>query len=142
MELKELVPPLELCKLIPQGEFEDSFAVRIQYTMEVDDVVLGKWTTRENISTTQVLSRNQALTVIEDLPDYEGYKLIPAPTLPEIMKELKRDYSKVGVSIRYDWCCYVVDDLGNDMTESDNSDAAAAALKLWLKLKGVEYEKE
>lgn len=24
MKLEELVPPLELCKLIPEGEFEDS----------------------------------------------------------------------------------------------------------------------
>jgi hypothetical protein len=29
MNLDDIVPPLELCKLIPAGEFEDSVFVRI-----------------------------------------------------------------------------------------------------------------
>jgi hypothetical protein len=110
-KLEELVPPLELCKLIPEGEFEDSAFCWID-TVHSTFVELRRYTIK-------------------------GDDYIPAPTLEEIMKELKRDYCKVGVSIRYDWCCYIVDEFGNDMTESDNSEAVVSALKLWLKLKGI-----
>lgn len=120
MKLEELVPPLELCKLIPKGEFEDSAL------MWFSNYHFGGWH----------IERHGLAIAYTD-----NGELYPAPTLQEIIKELKRDYCKVGVSIRYDWCCYIVDEFGNDMTESDNSEAVVSALKLWLKLKGIEYEK-
>lgn len=65
MKLEELVPPLELCKLIPEGEFEDSAL------MWVEDV--------HPTLTPFVEPRRYIL-----LEDEE----IPAPTLEEIMEKL------------------------------------------------------
>lgn len=124
MKLEELVPPLELCKLIPEGEFEDSALVWIEAEIP-----------QENKKEWNIVNRTRPILACHN-PKH------PAPTLQEIMAELKRDYSKVGVSIRYDWCCYIVDEFGNDMTESDNSEAVVSALKLWLKLKGIIAQKQ
>ena len=59
-KLEDLVPPLELCKLIPKGEFEDSAFVRI--------------------GNTQIIAlRRSAKCIFTNQPH------IPAPTLEEIL---------------------------------------------------------
>lgn len=65
MNLKDLVPPLELCKLIPDKEFADSALVRC-----VDNVGMVILCERQNAVQS------------------EGWKTIPAPTLQEILKKI------------------------------------------------------
>ena len=113
MELKDLVPPLELCKLIPVGEFEDSAIVwlNIQYTTI-------PWKVVERRISRYKMERNK--------------KSFPAPTLQEILQRLKLDvlsgiehHGDMYVSNRYLGCF-------------EDKSGATAALKLWLKLKGIE----
>lgn len=60
--LKNIVPPLELCKLIPAGEFEDSALVWVE---DEDGIEL-------------VMPREVA--------QYEHDEMMPAPTIDEILE--------------------------------------------------------
>lgn len=64
--LKSIVPPLELCKQIPVGEFEDTALVWVY-----DMAALGK-----------VMPRGMV--------QFEGTWMIAAPTLGEILDEMER----------------------------------------------------
>lgn len=68
-KLKELVPPLELCKQIPDGAFDDSALVWLQQY--------------------EGNKRHPALwAVVERESTVEGEEIYPAPTLKEILKAL------------------------------------------------------
>lgn len=118
MNLEKLVPPLDLCKLIPDGEFADSVFAWWQITP------FEEW---------QVVVRSTLTT-------------IPAPTLQEIMAELSLcdEYVDTG------WFCMVGDpghwSIGNCESDlyvkngTENDRPEVAALKVWLKLKGIDCE--
>lgn len=116
MKLEDLVPLLELCKKIPAGEFEDSCFVRIGE----DTIVL-----RSNV---RVVSGRQ-----DDI--------YPAPTVQEIMAELPDDN---GCTAWFCQHCSGEWSMGNCERDlhvkngTEDSNPAIAALKLWLKLKGIE----
>ena len=122
--LESIVPPVELCKLIPEGEFKDSALV---------------WEKSEKYF--------QATEII----DYE-YKVVardeskggfPAPTLEEIINELPHKYKdgrfSVGDNyIEYDtYDGFLVD--GTDFC-SEPEGFAAAAIRLWFMVNGSEVE--
>lgn len=123
--LESIVPPVAMCKLIPAGEFEDSALV---------------WVKSEK--------HFQAL----DVMDYE-YKVVardeskggfPAPTLEEIINELPDEYNDGRLDIGTDYLEYITYDefLVDDAYFCSEQDGfAAAALRLWFKVKGVEVEK-
>ena len=116
-KLEELVPPLNLCELIPKGEFEDS-ALR---WLDEDEGVIP----------------TAALTIPE--------KYIPAPTLQEIMEKLP-PYAKnehILACCVPDWADFDARVFGEHWRVGYTGDASindkspvTAALKLWLKLKG------
>ena len=127
-ELKDIVPPLELCKQIPAAEFEDSVLV---------------W--RERIGN---ISRDDRVKIRE--PADISYKVesaevnyFPAPTLAEIFKVLPET-----IDTPEDEFCVLSlmpsrDDDEEDMfwigynnTNEEDANPAAAALRLWLKVKG------
>lgn len=113
MKLEELVPPLELCKLIPKGEFEDSAL------MWVEDVH----------PTLTPFVEPRRYVILED-------EEIPAPTLEEIMAELP---SCVCYRMNEEWSVGLVNDSAENAIK--DSSGAADALKLWLELKGIDYGK-
>lgn len=112
MNIENLVPPLELCKLIPKGEFEDSYAIYVYIygwlLMPADDCA-------------------------SDIKEEHSY--YPAPNVQEIMAELP---SCVCCRINEEWSISLVNDRFENAIKDSNG--ATAALKLWLKLKGVDYE--
>ena len=110
MKLKDLVPPLELCKLIPEGEFGESVFV---------------WCI-DNVGTVILCERENTIHT-------EGWQTIPAPILPEFMAELPA--SNI-YRIRQTWTANFINDSVNNGIKSTNP--ATAALKLWFKLKGIE----
>lgn len=119
MKLEEIVPPFDLCKKIPAGEFEDSallYVVRHGWHRGVFNDVM----------------------VRQDLLNWSDTENYPAPTATEILKVLWNDYQKPTVYFRNIWHATVVNDYGDEITAVDNENAANAALKLWLELKGVE----
>ena len=119
-KLETLVPPLELCKKIPAGEFEDSALV---------------WINTDLKGMTVFVSSKVVMDVLA-----EKY---PAPTLQEIMVELC-NYTpyciKVCESFK-EWhieCC-IAQEYGERYISADSvANPATAALKLWLKMKGIE----
>ena len=120
-ELKDLVTPLELCKLIPDGEFEESFFVLVRDSF------------------------NQYFAVRNDVcADYPGY-IYPAPTLQEIMLEIDKagGWCPTAYRLHDQWKVdYQIDNENglNDISEhADTNNPATAAIKLWFKLKGIKY---
>ena len=118
--LESIVPPLDLCKMIPAGEFEDTALVW------VDD--------QDGIET--VLPRDVAQFKLFDV-----YHMTPAPTLAEILNALyKQDRYENKLKIcpvfpGGEWSIgYSYKRLEKDF------DLTAAALRLWFKVKGVEVE--
>lgn len=119
MNLENLVPPLELCKLIPAGEFADS-------------VHWYRWSYID-----------QKYLVVEGKPDVRLHRdpcpcgmkyFYPAPTLQEIIDVLPQ-----GVELYKDSEYFCSLSMSN---EYYGETAVIAALKVWLKLKGIEYEQK
>lgn len=102
--LKSIVPPLELCKQIPEGEFEDSALVWV-YDMDGLEMVMPR-----------------------EVVQFEGTKMIAAPTLEEILDDLffTAVFCKCGI--------WIIDRFYEYPTKSEE------ALRLWLTVKGIEVE--
>lgn len=126
-KLESIVPPLELCKLIPAGEFEDSVLV---------------WTAH-GVRSVEELSR---LEFCKNLPIRK--LTFPAPTLAEIWNELPTVWNnrflvmldvtnrgkghQIGYARLIDG---VLDSDGDFCTQDLNP--AIAALWLWFRVKGA-----
>ena len=120
-KLEDIVPPLELCKRIPAGKFEKSVLV---------------WTAH-GVRSVEELSR---LEFCKNLPIRK--MTFPAPTLEEILDELGNKTVCLYDGIRYEVSvCMRERDIKTkehqwrQYGEADRN-PAAAALRLWLKVKG------
>lgn len=115
--LESIVPPLDLCEKIPAGEFEGSALV---------------WVVKGNEE--ECAPR----TMFNAIPN--SWKVFPAPTLEEIITSLLT----YGWLVKID-CRIQLDTLiefyskKQRQTEFGNT-ASETALRLWLKVKGVEVE--
>lgn len=108
--LESIVPPLELCKKIPAGKFEDSALV-----WEEDSCVFGKLPPH-------VISRKENT--------YHTI-LAPAPTLAEILAALPAcTCYRLGKT----WTVALCNDTLDNGIKSRR--AATAALRLWLEVEG------
>jgi hypothetical protein len=131
-ELKNLVPDLELCKLIPQGEFEDSVALWVYFPKS---------------------DKKFHLYLREDI-DWSKSENYPAPTTDEILDKCKDIPGVLNPTLWWQGIWKVdcaIDksgklseeffddaDLDNlELAYAEDKSAATAALKLWLKLKGI-----
>lgn len=123
MNLQDLVPPLELCKQIPKGEFEDS-----AFYWFADLMQINKTTPHE-----------YKYTVHE--ADYKGYnwggfRCFPAPTLQEILEDLPWDFEFSR--------CYednvptekYITIIGTEIGEVGDS-GVKSTMKTWLNIKGI-----
>lgn len=113
-KLEELTPPLNLCKLIPKGEFEDSY-----FVWKVGKPLYNGGKVYIDIGT-----RSCPLTDIQQ---------IPAPTLQEILTVFP-DWSELSVD-------FVNPQITLKLKKGIIKAAPAEVLKLWLKVKGIDYEK-
>lgn len=121
-----LVPSLELCRKIPDGEFAHS---ELQW--------------EEGYGTLK--NAEYFADVIQRTPwEARGYKHHPAPTLQEILAEIEKagGWCPTAYRLNDQWTVDFQDDKVdgmNDIVEqTDPDNPATAALKLWLKLKGIE----
>lgn len=119
IELEKVVASLDLCKLIPDGAFEDSALV---------------W--RDRIG---YISRSASLKFRE--PEDIGYKVesvrvnyFPAPTTGEILEKLDTPSLWRGITGR--WYCMCE---GHVMVEGGEN-PSEAALRMWLRVKGIEVK--
>ena len=83
MELKELVPPPEVCAKIPIGEFKDSFAVYLVTAVNMDKPLdISK-------QSFELMPRGTAERLLNSGCEAQVLRAIcPAPTLQDIMAEL------------------------------------------------------
>lgn len=129
--LTELVPPLELCKLIPAGEFAES-------------VHWYRWSYID-----------QKYFVVEGKPDVRFYQdpcpcgmkyFYPAPTLQEIIEELHKHqedvFLKWSENAYHEWLVNAYTHGRNEDYQAHDKNIATAALKVWLQMKGIEYEQK
>ena len=108
MRLEDIVPPLDLCKQIPKGKFENSALV---------------WTFDDRLMPRTIM--------IDGVRHY--YRGFPAPTLQEILAEFHNfSLKKFGI----DSLCYIISkiDPENYAIENFSVSAVTAALKLWLEI--------
>ena len=120
-ELTKLVPPLELCKLIPAGEFVDSAFVWLE--VEILEENKKEW---------RVINAAKPILACHN-PKH------PAPTLQEIMAEIP--FAQVSILANGSFVIHPRFGKKRNVRCYDDN-AATAALKLWLKLKGIKYEQE
>lgn len=125
MELKQLVPPSGLCKLIPEGEFEDSALIWI--------VSPGLDHNGDIIDRGALQPRDRAFLYMY-LDESVIQEIYPAPTWEEIMAELGQFTASC-----YDKGHTIEIATGCDCVSADS--AVDGAMKLWLKTKGIDYGK-
>jgi hypothetical protein len=142
MSIENLVPPLELCKLIPAGEFEDSAFC---------------WIDKEHsaVLPTEIAIEPQPFVELRRYTIHGDE--IPAPTTDEILAECKDIHRVLNPTVWWQgtWktdcainksdklieeCLEDADFNDLDIVETQDDNAATAALKLWLKLKGINCE--
>lgn len=120
--LENLVPSMELCKKIPEGEFKDSALVWETYSSKysIEPVVIDRETS-------------------ESIPHEFVENVYPAPTLDEILDALKDITEKPSVyygKLTKTWVC----DSMEYLTPIKDKNSVSAAIRLWFKVKGVEVE--
>ena len=126
-ELKDLVPPLELCKQIPSGAFEDSALVWFGH-----DKVYFPPPVHSDM---EVVPRNELGVTCHVFLETGVRQLYPAPTLAEILEKFDRF---AGASrFKHQWMAsYEKHPEGEfkwgDLIEIRDTDAATAALRLFL----------
>lgn len=117
--LEKLVPPLELCKLIPEGEFKET--VFIWMEVEASATMEKTWSLMEGTP----YARNRT------------NRQIPAPTLEEILAKIP--FAQVSIFADKSFVIHPRFGKERHMRYHDNN-AATAAMKLYLKLKGIEAQ--
>ena len=121
MNLTDIVPPLELCKLIPDGEFSDTALV---FACQPDD---------DDGEEINVFTRD----MIEHLETRLGgtpYTLYPAPTLQEILASMPH------CSCRHDHLGWTTSSFYVEGNKPEFGSNPTAVMKLFLKLKGIYHE--
>ncbi len=127
--LKNIVPPVELCKLIPAGEFEDSALVWDIHGK------FDKWHVEKRVKRSVRFGDYGRMS-----PPHAD---IPAPTLEEIINELPDEYNDGLLEIGNDYVEYITlnEFLVDDAYFCSEPDGfAAAAIRLWFKVKGIQCE--
>ena len=127
-KLKDLVPPLELCRKIPVGKFEDSALVLIFWHKSPNTPV--------EIRTRCEVENDPEF---DDLVEDQRIIIYPAPTLAEIMEADHR----IRIACSCDdktWLanCWV----NGTWTVRNDINPTTAAMKLWLAGNGVEVKDE
>ena len=116
---EKIVPSLELCKLIPAGEFEDSALVWRERIGYISSSVGLKFRASEDIG-----YKSESVKV----------NYFPAPTAGEIMMKLNSPSLWHGSTGR--WYCMCKEHV---MVEAGEN-ASEAALRMWLRVKGIEVK--
>lgn len=118
--LTKLVPPLELCKLIPAGEFKETALVwRVpNSSFPLEDEFY------------EIHEKDKCEAWMKD-------NQIPAPTLQEIMAEIQ--FAQVSIFANGSFVIHPRFGEKRNMRCHDDN-AATAALKVWLTMKGIKYE--
>lgn len=135
-KIENIVPPLELCKQIPAGEFEDSVFVHIQYKHPEGYRRSWRYTLATVTTGFYVSPRSFAENSdvqFENINDGGRSKIkpvfYPSPTLEEILDslaDLGASFCTNGIQIDNRFYEYPIE--------------AEEALRLWFKVKGIDVK--
>lgn len=119
-KLEKIVPSMELCKKIPEGEFRDTTLVWETYSSKysIEPVVIDRETS-------------------ESTPHEFVKNVYPAPTLNEIMDMLKDITERPNIyygKLTKTWVC----DSMEYLAPIRDKNSVSAAIRMWFKVKGVE----
>lgn len=129
-ELKDLVPPPELCKKIPAGEFYDSALMWI----EVENL-------QENKKEWRIVNRTRLFEFCHNLK-------YPAPTFDEILDELHKCQEDVFVkwseTAYHGWLvnAYTNNKAKVEDYQAHDKNPTTAAMRLWLQLSAKSAKSE
>jgi hypothetical protein len=127
-DLKDLVPPLELCKLIPAGEFADSVFI---WGYSCD-----KRNTEPFVDERDCVEHCRKSMV-------NAPPMFPAPTFDEILDELHKCQEDVFVkwseTAYHGWLVNAYSHGKNEDYQVHDEKKTTAALKVWLQMKGIKY---
>lgn len=123
-KLESIVASLELCKLIPAGEFNDSALV---WRERIGNISRDDWV------------KFRAPEDISYKVESAEVNYFPAPTLAEIRREL-RNLSVNVIDGAITVSCRIDPEKTLSETARDDNDVTAAALRLWLRVKEIEVE--
>jgi hypothetical protein len=133
----DLVPPAELCQLIPQGDFFDASHAWILSdvsgfvckTSECEQVSGKEWSVIRSNASRIIRAKNR------------GETICPAPTLQEIIDKLDKDNAYNDLMMTFSdiggWHIYYI---GNRKRHCYDRRAVVAALKLYLQEKGEYHD--
>lgn len=163
MNLKDLVPPLEMCKLIPEGEFAGSPFVWVEEWAydEINGEKVECFIYLELSSGYMVVNPKPTKEVAEEIFNTTGKRpvraITPAPTTDEILDKCKDIPGVLNPTLWWQgiWKtdCAIdksaklneefledadIDSL--ELAQAEDKQQSTAALKLWLKLKGIDHE--
>ena len=134
-KLESIVPPLELCKQIPAGEFEESVLVWRDCSRR------GYYVSERFAGETSDCRGQQKFDYVGNVDLVIMKATLPAPTLAEILDELGNKTVCLYDGIRYEVSvCIRERDSGTkehqwrQYGEADRN-PAAAALRLWLRIR-------
>jgi hypothetical protein len=163
MELKDLVPPIELCRKIPAGEFAGSPFVWVEEWAydEINGEKVECFIYLELSSGYMVVNPKPTKEVAEEIFNTTGKRpvraITPAPTTDEILDKCKDIPGVLNPTLWWQgiWKTDCAIDKSGKLSEeffedadlenlelavAEDKSAATAALKLWLKLKGIDHE--
>lgn len=123
--LEKIVASLELCKLIPAGEFNDTALV---WRERIGNISRDDWV------------KFRAPEDISYKVESAEVNYFPAPTLAEIRREL-RNLSVNVIDGAITVSCRIDPEKTLSETARDDNDVTAAALRLWLMVKGIEVNR-
>lgn len=123
MKFVDLVPDLELCKLIPAGKFENSAFIWVNGMDKKPKVICRPWDKKSTAAPAPTLQE-----VLAALPPYDKNEQILACCVPDWADFDARVFGE-NWRVGYTGDCSIND-----------KNPTTAALKLWLKLKGIENE--
>ena len=131
--LESIVPPLELCKKIPAGEFEDSALV-----YRFDHQQAGEMFPETNEDERFFYVEEREIVKFAQRNTVNPPPMFPAPTLAEIVKKLP-----VGNMIFMDSpevFGAISEAAASNAKVSKENTPEKAALRLWFKVKGINLE--
>ena len=146
-KLKDLVPSLEMCKLIPAGAFEDSAFCWCEYNSQEEGYVRNGWRSTQDIDDDFIVAPRFSAEK-NTFCHRENFKITrngwhcPAPTTDEILAELaKFPHYFNNATLEIDKDAFIVGAFkpnrgnpGSHLTENRDARPVVAALRLYLGL--------
>ena len=132
--LESIVPPVDMCKRIPAGEFEDSALV-----YRFDHQQAWKMFPETNEDERFFYVEEREMVEFAQRNMVNPPPMFPAPTLEEIRRKLRNLSIVPGDDLIHVSCKIDPENWVSAIAVNEN-DVTAAALRIWFEVKGINLE--